>query len=83
MSTPVSVATSNSNPVKSVKKTGSRRKDNIRKRGNSWQARVVLNGKSETRTFRSHDAALLWLDLKRGAQLDGDLGQFHKAQHLP
>lgn len=82
MSTPVSVTASKRIPKKSVKKAGSRRKDNIRKRGNSWQARVVLNGKSEPRTFKSHGEALLWLDLKRGEQLDGDLGHFHKAQHL-
>jgi integrase len=78
MSTPVSVAISNSIP----KKSGGRRSDNVRKRGTSWQARLVLNGKSETRTFPSKGEALQWLQLKRGEQFDGDLGKFHKAQQL-
>jgi hypothetical protein len=68
------------NAKKSVRKTGSRRTDNIRKRGSSWQVRFVHNGIKESRTFATKDEGLLWLDLKRGEQLEGDLGKFHLAQ---
>lgn len=78
MSSTVSASTSK----KSVRKTGARRNDNIRQRGNSWQVRLVHEGKSESRTFAKKDEGLQWLDLKRGEQLEGDLGQFHQAQQL-
>jgi len=78
MSTPVSSST----PKKSPRKTGSRRKDNIRQRGNSWQVRFVHNGENATKTFATKDEGLLWLDLKRGEQLEGELGEFHNAQQL-
>ncbi len=79
MSTLVSTTT----PKKTSRaKTGLRRKDNIRQRGNSWQVRLVLNGEKKTQTFATKGEALKWLDLKRGDQLEGDLGEFHQAQQL-
>lgn len=78
MSTTASVV----NSQKSVRKTGSRRKDNIRQRGASWQVRLLHDGESLTRTFATKGDAQDWLDLKRGEQLPGDLRAFHKAQHL-
>lgn len=70
------------NHPKTPRKTGSRRKDNVRQRGDAWQVRLVHNGENASRTFPTKDEALLWLDLKRGEQLEGDLGEFHQAQQL-
>ncbi|MDO8318701.1 hypothetical protein [Rhodoferax sp.] len=78
MSSTVSVGSTE----KSVRKTGSRRNDNVRQRGKSWQVRLTLQQESLVRTFATKDEALQWLDLKRGERLDGDLGAF-QAQQLP
>lgn len=78
----MSSSVSASTPKKSQRKIGLRRQDNIRQRGNIWQVRLVVNGEKVTKTFATKEEGPQWLDLKRGDQLDGDLGEFHKAQHL-
>ncbi len=70
------------NTEKSVRKTGSRRNDNVRQRGKTWQVRLTIAHESLVKTFDTKDEALLWLDLKRGERLEGDLGAFHRAQQL-
>ena len=51
---------------KSVRKTGSRRTDNVRQHGKTWQVRLTIQQEALSGTFDTKDEALLWIDLKRG-----------------
>ena len=55
---------------------------NIRRRGNSRQTRVVINGNQLAQGSPTREEAQMWLNVKCGQQLDGDLAAFHEAQRL-